>query len=98
MNEWRDNWANSEEAKIFTPEVLNQLGFESVDQLPQNKQESKEYYKQDLIKRGVPEDEAERLTNEMFTGIDKYTSFHEAYVDDYNNKLANQNAEVIKLD
>ena len=97
MNEWRDSWAESEEAKIFTPEVLNQLGFESVDDLPQNKQQSREYYKQDLIKRGVPEGEAERLTNEMFNGIDKYTSFHNDYVNDYNNKLSDQDVETVVL-
>ena len=95
MNKWRANWANSEEAKIFTPEVLSQLGFESVDDLPQNQTQSREFYKKDLIKRGASEEEAERLTREMFTNINDFTNFYNSYQDDYNSKLLGEDLIIV---
>jgi hypothetical protein len=98
MNTWRKEWARDDnpESMIFTEEVLEQLG-KTRDQLPTNDREAREFYAQDLINQGVPEEEAKRLAKEMFVNIDDFTSFYNGYKSDYNSKLVGEE-EIIVLD
>ena len=105
MNEWRQNWARDDnpESMIFTEEVLAELNLKRED-LPQvtdpNSQSAinaaaKRMYYRDLINQGVSEAEAKALTAEMFKNVNKFTTFYNGYVNDYNTKLAGDDVIVV---
>ena len=97
LNKFRQEWAKPDnpESMIFTEEVLQQLGKKRED-LPTNDEEAKRAYEKDLIAKGVPEEEAKKLTKEMFLGIDNFTTFYEDFKNDYNNQIRDDGAIRIK--
>lgn len=106
MNKWRQNWARDDnpESMIFTEEVLAELNLKRED-LPQvtdpNSQSAinaaaKRMYYRDLINQGVSEAEAKALTAEMFENVNKFTTFYNGYVNDYNTKLAGDDVIVVE--
>jgi len=106
MNKWRQNWARDDnpESMIFTEEVLAELNLKRED-LPQvtdpNSQSAinaaaKRMYYRDLINQGVSEAEAKALTAEMFENVNKFTTYYNGYVNDYNTKLAGDDVIVVE--
>jgi hypothetical protein len=108
MQEFESKYANSENAKIFNQETMDQLaaaGFTKDDivdvpagatQTTKDKIAKKRYI-ENLMKGGYSEEEAMLEADKVFGGISEFRNYRKEYIDEYNKELAEQDEGFVDL-
>lgn len=108
MQEFRKQFSELEENKIFNEETKNalrQAGFDDRDivDIPAGASQqtrdkiAKKRYIENLMKAGFSKEEAEIEANNVFQGLGELRSYRQDYINDYNNEISAEDSGFVDL-